>query len=62
MLDIVRQRAARNEPGLTNEEARAITLLGREQIKRLMVELRREGHVRLVGQGRASRWVPSEAS
>jgi ATP-dependent DNA helicase RecG len=57
VLDIVRQRAAREEPGLTNEEARAITLLGRPQIKRLMQQLRDEGHVEVVGRGRAARWV-----
>ena len=61
-LDVVRQRKARGEDGLSNEEARAITLLGREQIKRLMRELREEGHVRVIGSGRAARWIPCDQS
>ncbi|MBM4320015.1 MAG: AAA family ATPase, partial [Deltaproteobacteria bacterium] len=57
LLDILRQRSERGGPGLSNEEARAATLLDRRQIKRLLSELRDEGHVRLVGRGRYARWV-----
>ncbi len=42
VLSILRQRAERGEPGLTNAEIRQITRLDRAQVVRLMAELRRE--------------------
>jgi ATP-dependent DNA helicase RecG len=41
---------------LTNSQAREITQLGREAVKRLMASLRQEGRVHVVGGGRARRW------
>jgi ATP-dependent DNA helicase RecG len=43
VLSVLRQRTVRNESGLTNAEVRAITHLGRSQVKRLMDELRNKG-------------------
>jgi ATP-dependent DNA helicase RecG len=57
VLSVLRQRAQRNEPGLANAEIRGITHFDRAQVKRLMVELVREGAVRLEGRGRASAWI-----
>jgi ATP-dependent DNA helicase RecG len=57
VLSVLRQRAQRKEPGLTNTEIRGITHFDRAQVKRLMTELDREGAVRLEGRGRASSWV-----
>jgi ATP-dependent DNA helicase RecG len=57
VLSVLAQRAAKGEPGLSNEEARSITLLDREQIKRLMRELRDEGGVMAEGRGRSARWI-----
>jgi len=56
VLSVLRQRAQKNEPGLTNAEIRGITHFDRAQVKRLMVELVQEGTVRLKGSGRASAW------
>lgn len=57
LLSVLRHRARRGEPGLTNAQARAITHLGRERVKRLLDELRQEGVVRLEGARKAARWV-----
>jgi len=57
VLSVLRQRAQRKEPGLTNTDIRGITHFDRAQVKRLMTELVREGAVRLEGRGRASSWV-----
>jgi len=56
ILSVLRQRAQRNEPGLTNAEIRGITHLDRAQVKRLMVELVQECTVKLERKGRASTW------
>jgi ATP-dependent DNA helicase RecG len=56
VLSVLRQRTLRNESGLTNAEVRAITHLGRGQVKRLMDELRNEGQVKPVGRGRGAAW------
>lgn len=57
VLSILRQRAQRDEPGLSNAEIRAITHLGRDQVKRLMAELAREDAARPEGRGRAAMWI-----
>lgn len=56
VLSVLHQRSRRDEPGLTNTEVRRITYLGREQAKRLMDELRREGQAQVGGRGRSARW------
>lgn len=57
VLSILRQRAQKNEPGLTNAEIRGITHFDRAQVKRLMAELAREKAARLEGRGRGAAWV-----
>lgn len=42
VLSILKQRARHREPGLGNKEIRSITLLGRNQVWRLMQELQEE--------------------
>lgn len=42
VLSILRQRAERGEPGLTNQEIRRVTRLDRNQVYRLMVQLAEE--------------------
>ena len=42
VLSILLQRARRGEPGLSNKEIRRITRFDRNQVFRLMTELRRE--------------------
>lgn len=59
VINVLRQRAARGEPGLSNAEARTITRLDRDKVKRLMGELRAEG-ARLTGSKRGARWVFAE--
>jgi ATP-dependent DNA helicase RecG len=56
VLSILKQRAERGEPGLSNAHIRQVTYLDRGQVKRLMDELRTEGCVRLNGSGRGARW------
>lgn len=56
ILSVLRQRARRGEPGLTNAEARAITHLDRRQVKCLLDELRREVGVDVSGTRRYARW------
>ncbi len=56
VLSILKQRAQRSEPGLSNAEIRQITYLDRAQVKRLMAELKRENAARVSGRGRAARW------
>lgn len=57
VLSVLRQRTQHNEPGLSNAEIRAITHFGRDQVKRLMAELTKEGSARPEGRGRAAIWV-----
>jgi ATP-dependent DNA helicase RecG len=57
VLSILRQRAQRQQPGLTNAEIRSITHFDRAQVKRLMTELAREQSAHLEGRGRAAVWV-----
>jgi len=57
VLNILKQRAEREEPGLTNAEIRQTTHMSRGQVKRLMAEIRSEGRARLSGKGRSAAWV-----
>jgi ATP-dependent DNA helicase RecG len=57
VLSVLKQRAVNKEPGLTNAEIRQITLLNRDQVKRLMAELRNESQVAIIGEGRNTCWV-----
>ena len=56
ILSVLRQRAERREPGLSNQEIRRITLMDRNQVKRLMAELRADGSVTTLGRGRGAHW------
>jgi len=60
VLSILKQRAEREEPGLSNAEIRQITHFDRAQVKRLMAELNREDTVTLSGRGRGARWEYKE--
>jgi ATP-dependent DNA helicase RecG len=63
ILSVLRQRAERGEPGLSNEEIRRITHLDRNQAHRLMRELLREvAEVRMIGKNRYARYVYGPAS
>jgi len=60
VLSVLMDRAKRGEPGLSNEEIRGITHLDRNQVVRLMRELRKENpEIRHPGRGRWARyeWV-----
>lgn len=58
VLSILRQRAERGELGLTNSEVRQITHLDRNQVFRLMAELRGENpEVTAPGRGRTARYT-----
>lgn len=62
MLSLLMERARRGEPGMTNQEMRQITHFDRNQITRLMKELRKDHHnVQSQGHGAGSRyfWVIS---
>ncbi len=56
ILDVLADRS------LTNADIREMTQMNRRQVIALMNELRAEGLVRLVGKGRASRWVSAGKS
>lgn len=53
VLDMLKQRARRGEPGLTNAGIREVTAYDRQQVNRLIHELEAEG-VRMQGHGRGS--------
>ena len=58
VLSILRRRAGTLEEGLTNQEIRQLTHLDRNQVFRLMAELRTEDpHVTMLGKGRAARYA-----
>lgn len=57
VLSVLKRRAERGEPGLSNAEIRAIAHLSRAQVKRLMDELRAEGQAGTLGERRGARWV-----
>ena len=57
VLSILKQRSERGEPGLTNAEVRQITHLNRNQVFRLLKELRRENpQIQAPGRGRCARY------
>lgn len=57
ILSILRQRAERGEPGLSNAEVRQITHMDRNQVVRLMQQLREEDpRVQAPGRGRFARY------
>lgn len=57
VLSVLKQRAERGEPGLSNAEIRRITHLDRNQVVRLMRELRQENpQVQEPGRGRWARY------
>jgi ATP-dependent DNA helicase RecG len=60
ILSVLLHRHQHGEPPLTNAEIREIARLDRHQAKRLMYELRREGHARMVGSFRLAVWVYDE--
>jgi ATP-dependent DNA helicase RecG len=60
VLSILRHRAARGEPGLSNAEVRAITRFDRFQVNRLIHELQEEGMVHVEGYGRGARYLYTE--
>lgn len=58
VLSLLKQRAEHGEPGLSNQELRQITRLGRKDIVALMTELREEDpHIAHPGLGRFARHV-----
>jgi len=57
VLSIMVRRASSEEPGLSNAEIRKVTHLGRNQVKRLMAELKADGQAATMGRGRGARWV-----
>jgi ATP-dependent DNA helicase RecG len=58
ILSILRQRAERGDPGLSNKEIRQITRFDRHQATRMMTELRAEApQVRSIGHGSGARYV-----
>ncbi len=54
---VLLQRQKRGEGGLTNAEVRAFTHLDRQQVLRLLRELKEEGLVDIVGRGRGARFL-----
>jgi len=57
VLSVLKQRAAHGEPGLSNADVRRITGLNRNQVVRLMVELRTENPaISEPGRGRFARY------
>ena len=59
ILDVLIHRARQGSPPLTNAEIREIARLNRVQAKRLMNELRHDGHAQRVGERRMAGWVLS---
>ena len=56
VLSILMERARRDEPGLSNKEIRQITRFDRNQVHRLMTELRQENtDLQPPGRGRHAR-------
>ena len=56
VLSILMERARRREPGMSNQEIRQITRFDRNQVHRLMTELRQENPgLQPPGRGKAAR-------
>lgn len=61
VLSVLRQKARANEPGLRNSDLRALTRFDRNQVFRLMRELRDENqHLKLTGRGQGARHAWSD--
>jgi ATP-dependent DNA helicase RecG len=56
VLNMLKQRARRSEPGMTNGDIREVTAYNRQQVNRLIHELETEG-VRMQGHGRGARYT-----
>lgn len=56
VLNMLKQRARRGEPGLTNADIREVTAYDRQQVNRLIHELEAEG-VRMQGYSRGARYT-----
>jgi len=56
VLSVLKKRAERSEPGLQNAEVRRISHFDRQQVNRLVHELKNEGHVQIEGHGRGARY------
>jgi ATP-dependent DNA helicase RecG len=56
ILSVLKQRATRGQPGLTNAEVRNMTRYDRQQAKRLLSQLQAEKQIRLAGRGRYATW------
>lgn len=56
VLNMLKQRARRGEPGMTNADIRAVTAYDRQQVNRLIHELEIEG-VHMQGHGRGARYI-----
>ena len=56
VLNMLKQRAKRGEPGMNNSEVREVTGYDRQQVNRLIHELETED-VRLTGHGRGARYA-----
>ncbi|WP_291983870.1 ATP-binding protein [Candidatus Accumulibacter sp. ACC005] len=56
VLNMLKQRARRGEPGLTNAGIREVTAYDRQQVNRLIHELEAEG-VRMQGHGRGAHYT-----
>ena len=62
ILSVLKDRARRGEQGLSNQEIRQITHYDRNQVVRLMLELRAENSdIRLDGAGRSTRYTMDRA-
>lgn len=62
ILSVLKDRARRGEQGLSNQEIRQITHYDRNQVVRLMLELRAENpDIRLDGAGRSTRYTMERA-
>ena len=62
VLRVIRKRAKRGDPPLTNSEVREMTLMNRQQVYRLIQVLAKEGRVRIRGHGRGARYVYTGSS
>lgn len=57
VMSILKQRSRDREPGLSNADLRAITAFNRDQINRLMRELRQQHpEIQLIGEKKGSRY------
>lgn len=54
---VIRRRAEGAREPLSNSDVRRITGLARRQVNRLIQELVADGKIRIVGQGRAARYL-----